>query len=737
MKRLYVFLVLVLIVGSLTPVAAQEGVADIVTLTAPDGFTVEINRDDYGVPHISAETETALFFGQGFAVVQDRLFQLEQYRRAALGRIAELLPTPEFVEVDMGVRTLYYTEEERQAQFDALPAPIQVTLGAYVDGINVYLDSIAVNPSKFMPVEFFLLGAPEPWTVTHSVAVMQFFMRQFGQFGGQELIRLGEFQTEGETWFEENRPLNDPTVPTTIPGASTTTTRQLGVSTPPPVSPEVIRAFIESRRRSEQAYERQRIPKLGSFAVLTTSEKSATGNVLLLGAPQMGRPAEDAVSVVNEVELISPTLHVAGMSIAGIPGVVIGRNNYFAWTLTSGFSDNTDTFRETVQVQDGVPTAYLHNGEFMPFEAREETVFQDNTPHSITVLRTVHGPVIEMDLDNEQVFTYQMTFWNEELDMVTAFYNIWKATDLAGFEAGLATAPMNFNVFYADMEQNIKFFHVGKLLRSTQTQDGPDPRFPREGDGTQEWGDDPFLAFEELPQAANPAQGYFVNWNNKPIASWNNGDNISWANVTNAIEGDALQVFSFRVSAIDDFVGPIGSFTFDNLREVYGVVRGVDSYPGTYQQILEFMPEKIVGENLVPPGQSGFVGLGGPSPNLDDQWSLYQSVTLKPFAFSTEGGAPTAVEAGEGVPEAFALHQNYPNPFNPKTTIVFDLPQPGDFSLTVYDVLGREVSVLASGAFPAGRFKAVWDATGFASGVYVYRLQAGPYAETKTLILQK
>ena len=735
MKRLYVLLVLAMIIGPIAPVAAQESTGEVLTLTAPDGATVEIDRDDYGVPHISADTEVGVFFGQGFAVAQDRLFQLEQYRRAALGRIAELVPTPEFLEADMRVRTLYYTEDERQAQFDALSADIQTMLEAYVDGINVYLDSIAVNPSKFQPVEFILLGTPEPWTATHSVAVMQFFMRGFGQFGGQELERLGELQLNGQAWIDENRPLNDPTVPTTIPGAGTATTRTLSAYTPPPVSPEVIRAFTERRRRAEEAYERLRIPKLGSFAVLTTSAKSATGNVLLLGAPQMGQPAENAVSIVNEVELISPTLHMGGMSVAGIPSVVIGRNEHFAWTLTSGFSDNTDTFRETVQVQDGVPTAYLHNGEFMPFEAREETVFQGSTPHPMTVLRTIHGPVVAMDLANEQVFTHQMTFWNKELDLLTAFYDIGKATNLAGFEAALAASPLNFNVFYADMEQNIKFFHIGKLLRSIQTQEGPDPRFPREGDGSEEWGDDPFLAFEELPQAANPAQGYFVNWNNKPIASWNHGDNIPWTVVSASTEGETRGI---RVGVIDDFVGPIASFTFDNLREVYGVVRGEDSYPGAYQQILEFMPEKIVGENLVPPGQSGFVGLGGSSPHLADQWSFYQSVTLKPFLFSTEGGPPpTAVQVGEDVPEAFALHQNYPNPFNPSTTIVFDLSQPGDFTLKVYDVLGREVAVLASGAFPAGRFKAVWDATGFASGVYVYRLQAETYAETKTLILQK
>ncbi|MFB3132628.1 MAG: penicillin acylase family protein, partial [Rhodothermales bacterium] len=394
MKRLYVLLVLAMIIGPIAPVAAQESTSEVLTLTAPDGATVEIDRDDYGVPHISADTEEGVFFGQGFAVAQDRLFQLEQYRRAALGRIAELVPTPEFLEADMRVRTLYYTEDERQAQFDALSADIQTMLEAYVDGINVYLDSIAVNPRDFQPVEFILLGTPEPWTATHSVAVMQFFMRQFGQFGGQELQRLGELQLNGQAWIDENRPLNDPTVPTTIPGAGTATTRTLSAYTPPPVSPEVIRAFTESRRRSEEAYERLRIPKLGSFAMLAFGAKSASGNAMLLGAPQMGQPAEDAVSIVNEVELISPTLHMGGMSVAGIPGVLIGRNEYFAWTLTSGFSDNTDTFRETVQVQNGVPTAYLHNGEFMPFEAREETVFQGSTPHPMTVLRTIHGPVV-------------------------------------------------------------------------------------------------------------------------------------------------------------------------------------------------------------------------------------------------------------------------------------------------------------------------------------------------------
>lgn len=726
MKRLYAFVILVMIVGSTAPATAQD-----VSLIAPDGTTVQIERDDYGVPHISADTETGVFFGQGFAIAQDRLFQLEQYRRAALGRTAELIPSEEFLELDMDTRTRYYSEDERQEQFQALSPDLQTMITAYVGGINAYLDSMAVNQSKFLPGQFLLLPRPEPWTPSHSIAVTQFFMRQFGQFGGEELIRQGELQQEGETWFEENRPINDPNVPTTIPGTGSATPR-LGLPTPPPVSLETIQAFAGALQQSKAARERLRLPRLGSFAVLATTDKTATGNVMLLGAPQMGQPEEDATSVVNEVELIAPTLHVGGMSVAGIPGVAIGRNDYFAWTLTSGVSDNTDTFRETVQVTNDEPVGYLYEGQFLPFELREETIMQGQTPHTLTVRRTRHGPVVSMDLVNEQVFSWQMTFWNKELDMATALYNVWKATNLDDFEAALADVPMNFNLFYADRDQNVKFYHLGKLLRSTQTLDGPDPRLPREGDGTEEWGDDPFLAFDELPQAANPAQGYFVNWNNKPIASWNHGDITPWANPP----GTPPSSPALRVAVLDDYVGPLTGFTFDNLRNVYNVVRDVGSYPGTYQQILEFMPGEIRGENLVPPGQSEFISLiDGPSPHMDDQWDFYGVGTLKPFLFSAEKA--TAVEAGEGVPEVFALHQNYPNPFNPTTTIGFDLPQPGSLTLTVYDVLGREVAVLASGGFPAGRFEVTWDATGFASGAYVYRLQTESFSQTKLLMLLK
>ncbi len=95
----------------------------------------------------------------------------------------------------------------------------------------------------------------------------------------------------------------------------------------------------------------------------------------------------------------------------------------------------------------------------------------------------------------------------------------------------------------------------------------------------------------------------------------------------------------------------------------------------------------------------------------------------------------TSVSNAMVMPRQFSLSQNYPNPFNPETKINFQIPQTGDVSLKIYDVLGREVATLVSERMNPGTYSASWDATGFASGVYLYRMKAGGFAETKNLIL--
>lgn len=98
-------------------------------------------------------------------------------------------------------------------------------------------------------------------------------------------------------------------------------------------------------------------------------------------------------------------------------------------------------------------------------------------------------------------------------------------------------------------------------------------------------------------------------------------------------------------------------------------------------------------------------------------------------------GTTTDLPRAGSLPDAFALHQNHPNPFNPATRITYALPSPGVVSLVVYDILGRPVAVLADGSEEAGVHEAVFEARGLPSGVYLYRLKVGDFAQTRRLLL--
>ncbi len=89
------------------------------------------------------------------------------------------------------------------------------------------------------------------------------------------------------------------------------------------------------------------------------------------------------------------------------------------------------------------------------------------------------------------------------------------------------------------------------------------------------------------------------------------------------------------------------------------------------------------------------------------------------------------------IPKEFSLKQNHPNPFNPSTTIEFELPKTSDVILKIFNVLGEEVTTLVSDRLSAGSYSYEWDASKLASGVYLYRLHASEYIETRKMVLMK
>ncbi|OZC03200.1 penicillin acylase family protein [Rubricoccus marinus] len=714
------------------------------TLTAPDGSSVVISRDAYGVPRITASSEVGGFYAQGWAVAQDRLFQMETFWRAATGRLSEIQGSAA-LSTDQAVRTVFYTPAERAAQFDALPLAIRDGLDAYIAGINAYIDLAESDAATYKPFEYtqFPLnqGPIERWDRDKAVAVLQFFMRRFGEVGGDELARLAELEANGQEWFDANRPINDPEAFTTLDSIVPT----VGASAPAPeasgvgsVDPEMV-AALRAEREAMEAYLRGLgVPlKLGSFAALVKANVSASGDAMLLGAPQMGNPSQTAKAVTSEVEIaIDGGFHIAGMTVPGIMGVIIGRvgtpEDQRAWTLTTGFTDNTDTFVETLASS----TSYVYNGEPRAFEVLTDQIRvlgADDVAY--THFRTVHGPVYAEDFAGGRVFAYQYAFWDRELEMVEAFYSAWQSTSLSDWEQVASEIPMSFNLFYADTEQNVAYWHVGRY-----PERAVDPRLPASGVGTEEWTG--IVPFEDHPQAVNFTQPILVNWNNKPSADWDQGDNVDWTDTkpggyTRTFDGAAyLQQHLETAQASGDGI------TFEEVQELTRVVRSnpeYQEYPGTYQQVLSFADGSVTrAENVIPPGQSGFISAAGvPSPHFSDQWPLYISsigeepVRMKTFGFSA--GTDTALP-----PEATgaALGAVYPNPTVGALAIDLTLASGAEVRLSLVDVLGREVVSLTEQR-ATGEQRVTLDATGLAAGTYTLRVQTGEHVQTRRVVIAR
>jgi hypothetical protein len=98
---------------------------------------------------------------------------------------------------------------------------------------------------------------------------------------------------------------------------------------------------------------------------------------------------------------------------------------------------------------------------------------------------------------------------------------------------------------------------------------------------------------------------------------------------------------------------------------------------------------------------------------------------------------PVYIEDDKQLHKNFTLNQNYPNPFNPRTTISFDLPKTSEVTLKIFNILGEEVTTLVSDRLSAGSYSYDWDASNLASGVYLYRLQAGDYVEIRKMVVMR
>jgi penicillin amidase len=701
---------------------------DTLKVIAPSGGEVNIYRDDFGVPHIYADNEADAFFGQGFATAHDRLVQLHVFRINAAGKLAEWgflynNDINNLIISDVETRSVQYTEEELIEQFEQMPAVMQTMINSYTEGINSYIDSMHANTAKYMDYTYFQLtqyGVEIPkWTNINTMEVIVWISRIFGQFGGNELENYQRFMDMGEESFNEAYPINDPDMFSTLKGELPGNIERNYKPRDFDIPVEFGQILKERKEKSQKFREEQNIPnKFGSFAALIPPSKTIDNSGMLLGCPQMGTPTPSDVTLLNEVELNCPDLHIGGAAVTGIPGIIIGRNENMAWTFTSGTMDNTDIVLE--QLTDDF-SQYEYESEFFDFEVIYDTIVSvdatlqiKNTP--VEYRRTLHGPVLGLDFASQTAIVNQYAFWQKEFKTWVSLYNIFKAASKEEIEEAASECTISFNMFYMTKEREAYFHFLGIY---PYRNFGVDPRLPRIGDGTEEWTE--FWAFEDLPHGSFDDQEYFVNWNNKPAPEWDQGDNLRW------ISGNTIDQKS---KSLDAYVEPFSDMTYQDLKDA---PKAVNDH-GTYQQAFAFLEDgNVIDENILPPGQSAFVDMNGvASPHFNDQWDIFIDWEYKAMIFGEE--AFVSVDYDFNSQKFVKL---MPNPAISSVRIVYNSENSAMAKVEIRDIMGKPIVTLFDGIVRKGENEYIWNINNSVTrGVYFYTIIQNDKKLTGKIIIQ-
>jgi penicillin amidase len=460
---------------------------------------VHIYRDAWGIPTIQADNDDDLFFGFGYAVAQDRLFQLDFLRRKGAGRLGEILG-PDGSELDYlgrfaGVRNVFEWDllartvgirRIAEREWTGLPEETRSVLRAFSAGINAVIE----DSRDRLPIEFELLEyCPEPWTPIDCLTIE------------------GEFR-----WYLTGR---FPVI--VIPELAR---RILGDG-------PLYRAFLEVESDSESILPPGSYPsgRVGSQPIGTAAgdpegggsnnwvvsgRRSATGKPLIASDPHI---AFEAVSCWYEVHLCGGSFNVVGTAYAGVPAVLFGRNEHVAWGCTNNICSQRDLYQEKTDPQH--PNCFLYDGQWEPVQTLEEVIaVKGGTEVRKTIRFSRNGPIVDEVLPPLARRTGPVSLkW-------LGAYSGGSLTAMLGMDRAKATHEFHeairpwhvptFCLVFADTAGHIGFHAVGSVpIRDVWERGyrpGWDPRHQWQG----------LIPFEGMPQWSDPERGWIATANNRP-----------------------------------------------------------------------------------------------------------------------------------------------------------------------------------------------------------------------------
>jgi penicillin amidase len=502
--------------GVEAPLVPQPAVEPRASLSLPSlGQEVYVRRDALGIPSIEAATREDALRGLGHAVAEDRLFQLDLLRRASAGRLAEVLG-PELVAADTRQR-IQGSSDAADAIVARLPDPQRRALEAYADGVNAYLAA-----ADSLPFEFGVLGyRPEAWRPRDSVLVVLSMVDLLGESEELERTRTVLAEALPEQLASALSSSHDGFTRALWASSAGSDGCQLasGASCKPALAPRA--STVGASRRSPtvelavstdgalgaQLSPRSGKPPVGSNAWAIAGSLTSDGRAILANDMHLD------LSVPNvwyRAELSYADVRLRGLTLAGVPAVIVGSNEHVAWGLTALDGDVLDLVR--LELDPARPGEYRTPQGWRRFETRREVVRVKGAPDVVVPVRTtIWGPVASEPLLGAPVARRWTALDPGAIDI--GLLELDRARSLeSALEVFNRAAGPACNAVVATRDGRVGWTVTGRLPRRT----GFDGATSRSW-STANVGWDGYLD-AELPRVLDPASGFVVNANQRMLA---------------------------------------------------------------------------------------------------------------------------------------------------------------------------------------------------------------------------
>ncbi len=479
---------------------AVEGTVQVVGLEQ----AVTIRRDHLGVPYIKAKTRDDLFFGIGYAMAQDRLWQMYSMRMTARGRLAEIIGK-KFLETDVFMRS-FGLQRAAQNAYAELDIELKQRLARFADGVNAYMRE---NPR--LPIEFRMSGfKPDPWRPEDSLAVGALMQMSLSYNRKEEFAYLklaGKLGARKAAWLFPSYP-DEP-----LPFREADKLRGIDLAA---LTAPVERALAF---RDE---------------LLLTSNMTASNNWALAPRRTKGRASIVANDTHLKISMPSawmlmhvhaPGYRAAGVAVAGIPFVILGFNGKIAWGATMVVADNQDLFIERLRRTTGGDIEYLYRGRWLRARKEMETFrVKGGKTYERPVYFTIHGPLIQDLVDKPRRLGFQPVPFKPKYGIAVSWtiargdrtargmYAMQSARTIAEARRALALWDgIALNIVFGD-KRNIAWQVTGRMPRRGAGRGHlPSPGWT----GLYDWKG--FLPFESQTFRLNPPEGFIGTANHRIV----------------------------------------------------------------------------------------------------------------------------------------------------------------------------------------------------------------------------